>query len=699
MPKTRRILITSALPYANGHIHLGHLVEYIQTDIFARFQRLCGNQAIYLCADDTHGTAIMIRAKSEGRTEKELIASMQEAHLADFKGFHIDFDYYGSTDSEENRSLCNDIWQSLRKQNLIAQREVSQLFDLKAGVFLADRFVKGGCPRCQATDQYGDSCETCGATYSPAELINPISTLSGTTPEIRKAEHLFVTLESLRPFLTKWTQESGAIDQKISNYLAGHFLNETLRDWDISRPSPYFGFEIPDAPGQYWYVWFDAPIGYIAATEQWAKKQGGSFADWWCSGDANQPSAEIHHFIGKDITYFHTLFWPAMLKIAGMNLPTKVRVHGFLTVNGQKMSKSRGTFLLARTYLDYVDPAALRYYYATKLSGGIDDIDLNLEEFTTKVNTDLIGKLVNLASRTARWLKKTGLSSTYPDDGGLFAQAAADGEAIAAAYESCDFARAMRIIMQAADRANQYVDNEQPWKLAKQGPKEQQRLQDVASVSLNLFRQLVVYMTPVLPKLADSVAELVGPPITDWHQSQTPLENLPVATFQPLMQRIESSQIDKLLNASNTSSSTPQGSTMSETSTSKPEPGDLSQDSTEPLDSDALAETCTIDDFAKIDLRVARVVDAEEVPEARKLLKLTVSLGGEDRRTIFAGIKKFHRPEDLHGRLVVIVANLAPRQMKFGLSEGMVVAASGAGADGVYLLSPDSGALPGMRLG
>ena len=699
MPKTRRILITSALPYANGHIHLGHLVEYIQTDIFARFQRLCGNQAIYLCADDTHGTAIMIRAQNENRTEQELIASMRDSHLADFEGFQITFDHYGSTDSVENRSLCNHVWQSLRKQDFIAQREVSQLFDTKAGIFLADRFVRGGCPRCKAADQYGDSCEVCGATYSPAELTKPVSTISGTAPEIRKAEHLFVILEKLRPFLKTWTQQSGALNSKISNYLVGHFLNEPLRDWDISRPAPYFGFEIPDAPGHYWYVWFDAPIGYIATTEQWAKKNGGSFADWWCPEDKNHPSAEIHHFIGKDITYFHTLFWPAMLKIAGMNLPTKVRVHGFLTVNGQKMSKSRGTFLLARTYLDHLNPAALRYYYATKLSGGIDDIDLNLEEFSTKVNTDLIGKFINLASRTARWLKKTGLSSTYPEDDGLFAQAAADGESIASAYESCDFARAMRIIMQAADRANQYVDNEQPWKLAKQGPQEQHRLQEVATVSLNLFRQLVVYLTPVLPKLADDVAKLVGGPITHWQQSQTPLENIPVGTFHPLMNRIESTQTDALLAASTNTLSGSQGDTMTETSHSTgTEPGDLTQESAESLESDPLAETCTIDDFSKVDLRVARVIHAEEVSEARKLLKLTVSLGGDDRRTIFAGIKKFHKPEDLCGRLVVVVANLAPRQMKFGLSEGMAVAASGAGAEGVYLLSPDSGALPGMRI-
>ena len=696
MPDTRRILITSALPYANGHIHLGHLVEYIQTDIFVRFQRLRGNQAIYLCADDTHGTAIMIRARAEGRSEQELIAAMREDHLADFSGFQIAFDHYSSTDSAANRSLCERIWQALRQRGLIESREVHQLFDPDAGVFLADRFVRGGCPRCQAADQYGDSCEACGATYSPAELINPVSTLSGTTPEVRSAEHLFVSLEPLRPFLQDWTRNSGALDQRIANYLAGHFLGDPLRDWDISRPAPYFGFEIPDAPGHYWYVWFDAPIGYIAATEEWAERQGCSFADWWSPSEANKPPAEIHHFIGKDITYFHTLFWPAMLEVAGLNLPTKVRVHGFLTVNGQKMSKSRGTFLLARSYLDHLDPAALRYYYAAKLAGGIDDLDLNLEEFATKVNADLVGKVVNLASRTARWLADTGLTASYPEDGGLFAQAAADGEAIAAAYECCDFARAMRLIMQAADRANLYVDQEQPWKLAKQGPAAATKLQEVASVALNLFRQLVVYLTPVLPKLATDVADLLGGPIDNWDQSQTPLTGLPVAAFRPLMRRIESSQLEALLAAAAAESSPPSsGDAMTDTTT----PADSPTDSAEPLTADPVAETCTIDDFAKVDLRVARIVNAEEVPEARKLLKLTVSLGGEERRTVFAGIKKFHQPEDLVGRLVVVVANLAPRQMKFGLSEGMVVAASGAGAEGVYLLSPDSGALPGMRLG
>ena len=698
----RRILVTSALPYANGHIHLGHLVEYIQTDIFVRFQKLRGHRAIYLCADDTHGTAIMIRAQAEGRSEQDLIAGMREAHLTDFAGFQIAFDHYGSTDSPANRELCGEIWQALRDRGLVVSRDVQQLFDPQAGVFLADRFVRGTCPKCGAADQYGDSCEQCGATYSPADLVNPVSTLSGATPEVRSAEHLFVTIEKLHGFLDTWTKSSGAIDPRIANYLAGHFLGEPLRDWDISRPAPYFGFEIPDAPGHYWYVWFDAPVGYIAATKEWCATHGEALTDWWHRGNANAPPAEIHHFIGKDITYFHTLFWPAMLEAAGLVLPTKVRIHGFLTVNGQKMSKSRGTFLMARTYLDHLDPAALRYYYAAKLSGGIDDIDLNLEEFATKVNADLVGKVVNLASRTARWLETTGLAATYPDDGGLFAMAAANSVEIAQAYEDCDFARAMRAIMLAADRANAYVDAEQPWKLAKAGPEAAKKLQQVASVALNLFRQLAVYLAPVLPRLAEQAGALVGGPITSWEESQQPLAGLPVGSFQPLMRRVEAAQVATMLEASKTqstpppapSSSPPSGTvSMTESTSDSAEPL-----TAEPLTAEPLAPECTIDDFTKVDLRVARVIAAEEVPEARKLLKLTVSLGGDVTRTVFAGIKGFHEPAALVGRLVVVVANLAPRQMKFGLSEGMVVAASGAGSPGVFLLSPDSGALPGMRL-
>jgi len=688
----RRILVTSALPYANGHIHLGHLVEYVQTDTFVRFQKLRGHKAIYLCADDTHGTAIMIRARQEQRSEQELISAMRAAHLADFGDFQIEFDHYGSTDSAANRRLCGEVWQSLRRRGLVTARDVRQLFDPVAGVFLADRFVRGACPKCQAADQYGDSCEQCGATYGPADLVEPRSTLSGAKPEVRSAEHLFVTLEAMHPFLDSWTRTSGALDPRVANYLAGHFLGEPLRDWDISRPAPYFGFEIPDAPGHYWYVWFDAPIGYLAATTEWCERHGESFAAWWHRGGPHEPAAEINHFIGKDITYFHTLFWPAMLEAAELSLPTKVRIHGFLTVNGQKMSKSRGTFLLARTYLDHLDPGMLRYYYAAKLSGGIDDIDLNLEEFAAKVNADLVGKVVNLASRTARWLEQTGLSARYPDDGGLFARGAADGDEIAAAYEACDFARAMRAIMLAADRANLYVDTEQPWKLAKAGPESAARLQDVATVAVNLFRQLAVYLAPVLPKLAAQAGALVGGPITSWEESQRPLAGLPVGAFTPMMRRVETAQIEAMLAQSleQARTSTPGAPAM--------EPTSAATDSGEALAAEPLAPTCTIDDFAKVDLRVARIIAAEEVAEAKKLLKLTVSLGGDATRTVFAGIKGFHAPESLVGRLVVVVANLAPRQMKFGLSEGMVVAASGAGAPGVYLLSPDSGALPGMRL-
>ena len=693
----RRILVTSALPYANGHIHLGHLVEYIQTDIFVRFQKLRGHRAIYLCADDTHGTAIMIRAKAEGRSEQELIASMRAAHLADFAGFEIEFDHYGSTDSAANRERCGQIWRALRDRGLVVSRDVQQLYDPQAGVFLADRFVRGTCPKCGAADQYGDSCEQCGATYSPADLVHPRSTLSGATPEVRSAEHLFVTIETLHAFLDSWTKSSGALDPRVANYLAGHFLGEPLRDWDISRPAPYFGFEIPDAPGHYWYVWFDAPIGYIAATAEWCAAHGEDVAAWWHRGGANEPPAEIHHFIGKDITYFHTLFWPAMLEAAGLALPTKVRIHGFLTVNGQKMSKSRGTFLLARTYLDHLDPAALRYYYASKLAGGIDDIDLNLEEFATKVNADLVGKVVNLASRTARWLEATGLSATYPDDGGLFARAAADGAEIAAAYEECDFARAMRGIMLAADRANAYVDAEQPWKLAKAGPEAARKLQEVATVAINLFRQLAVYLAPVLPGLAAQAGALVGGPIRSWDESQRPLAGLPVGTFRTLMRRVEAAQVEAMLAASQAHAEAAAPPSSSSMKGSVPMTSSAA-DSGEPLAAEPLAPECTIDDFTKIDLRVARIVAAEEVPEAKKLLKLTVSLGGDATRTVFAGIKGFHEPAALVGRLVVVVANLAPRQMKFGLSEGMVVAASGAGSPGVFLLSPDSGALPGMRL-
>jgi methionyl-tRNA synthetase len=676
----RQILVTAALPYANGHIHIGHLVEYIQTDIWARFQRLIGNRCVYVCADDTHGTAIMIRARQEGRSPEAVIADMAVAHQKDFSDFDIRFDHYGSTHSEANRRLCAEIWAALRERGLVSERDVTQLFDPAEGTFLADRFVKGTCPRCSAPDQYGDSCEKCGATYAASELVDPVSTLSGARPEIRSAPHLFVEIEQLQDFLQKWTQAPGRLQPEIANYLAGHFLSEPLRDWDVSRPAPYFGFEIPDAPGNYWYVWFDAPIGYIASSAEWCERQGEKLEDWWRSS-----ACELHHFIGKDITYFHTLFWPAMLSVSGYSLPRRVQVHGFLTVNGEKMSKSKGTFVLARTYLDQLDPAYLRYYYASKLTPRVDDIDLNLEEFAQKVNSDLVGKLVNLASRTARFVEASGLSPSYPEDGGLFRSAAEQGDEIAAAYEACDFARAMRAVMALADRANEYVDRSEPWKL-KKDPQRARELMDVCTVSLNLYRQLVVYLTPVLPRLAEQTADLFGARITHWDDAKQPRLGTPVAKFSHLMTRVDPARVQAVVAASQSAE---------EESRAQKLPPD--EDDAAALEAEPLAAECTIDDFAKVDLRVARVLSAEAVPEAKKLLKLTVSLGGGVTRTLFAGIKQAYEPDALVGRLVVVVANLAPRKMKFGVSEGMAIAA-GPGGEQVFLLAPDSGAKPGQRV-
>jgi methionyl-tRNA synthetase len=674
----RRILVTAALPYANGPIHIGHLVEYIQTDIWVRFQKLRGHRCIYMCADDTHGTAIMMRARQEGRSEIELIAEMQRAHLRDFTAFDIEFDNYGSTNSEENRQLCGEIWQALRQRGLIVERDVSQLYDPEAGTFLADRFVKGLCPKCKSPGQYGDNCDKCGSTYRATDLIDPVSTLSGAKPELRSQRHLFVELGQLHDFLTEWTQCGEHLQEEVANYLKGHFLNEPLKDWDISRPAPYFGFEIPDSPGNYWYVWFDAPIGYMASTRQWCDRHGEKFDDWWRSD-----SVEIHHFIGKDITYFHTLFWPGMLKSANFALPTRVRIHGFLTVGGEKMSKSKGTFVMAETYLKHLDPSYLRYYYASKLGARLDDIDLNLEEFAAKANADLVGKVVNLASRCARFVHATGLSATYPDDGGLFASGAAAGDDIAAAYEEGDYARAMRLIMELADRANPYVEAAAPWNLAKD-PHTRQQLQDVCTVALNLFRQLAVYLAPVLPRLAQQTGALLGQPIERWEESQTPLTATPVAKFHHMLQRVDKKDVDAMIEESR------------QPSAEEPAP-ETAPAISQPLVNEPLAAECTIDDFVKVDLRIARVVSAEDVPGADKLLKMTLSLGGNEQRTVFAGIKQAYRPEQLIGRHVVMAANLAPRKMKFGLSEGMILA-SGSGGKNVFLLTVDDGAEPGQRI-
>jgi len=696
----RRILVTSALPYANGPIHLGHLVEYLLTDIWVRFQKLRGHRCVYLCADDTHGTAIMISARKEGVSEEELIARMHEAHLRDFRGFDIEFDNYGSTHSPQTREVCHEIWAALRNTGLIVEKEVTQLFDPVAGTFLADRFVKGTCPNpaCRAPDQYGDSCEKCGSTYSPSDLINPVSTLSGSTPELRSAQHLFVNIERLHGFLDGWTQGGDHLQAEVANYLRGHFLNEPLRDWDISRPAPYFGFEIPDSPGNYWYVWFDAPIGYIGSTLAWCRRSGEDFDSWW-RGDR----AEVHHFIGKDITYFHTLFWPAMLKTAGFNLPRRVHIHGFLTVNGEKMSKRRGTFVRAETYLEKMDPSYLRYYYASKLSGGVEDLDMNLDEFVAKVNADVVGNVVNLASRTARFAEQCGLAARYPEDGGLFARAAADGEAIAAAYDAGDYSRAMRLVLAAGDRANQFIDRVAPWNLAKD-PAKAQELQDACTIGLNLFRQMVVYLAPVLPRLARQTGELLGRPIQRWDESGEPLVGQPVRRFQHMLVRVRREQVEAMIEASKErepmGSSPPPGPLPGGEGPRGPHGAEKAavSDGDEALKAAPLVEKLiSIDEFAEVDLRIARIVAAEDVPEAKKLLKLTLSLGGPLRRTVFAGIKEAYRPEQLVGRLVACVVNLTPRKMQFGTSEGMILA-SGPGGKDLFLLAPDAGAKPGERL-
>ena len=688
----RKILVTSALPYANGPIHLGHLVEYIQTDIWVRFQKLRGHNCIYMCADDTHGTAIMLRARKECRSEAEVIAEASEDHQKDFAGFQIEFDNYGSTNSDENKQLCGEIWQAIRDAGLVVEKDVEQLFDVQEGTFLADRFVTGMCPTCGKPDQAGDNCE-CGATYSPTDLIDPVSTLSGTKPEIRSAKHLFIQLEQLHGFLEQWTQSGNHLQPEVANYLKGHFLGDSnseagakeLRDWDVSRPAPYFGFEIPDAPGNFWYVWFDAPVGYIASTKQWCDANGQKLEDWWKNDEV-----EIHHFLGKDITYFHTLFWPGMLKSAGYNLPEKIHIHGFLTVNGQKMSKRDGTAFKASTYSKHLPPGALRYFYASKLGPRLDDIDLNLSEFVAKVNSDLVGKVVNLASRSAKFVKDVGLSETYPDDGGLFASGAAVGEEIATAYEACEYNKAMRLVMELADRANPFVENAEPWVL-KKDPDKAQELQDVCTIALNLFRQLVIYLSPVLPELAEKTATLFGDPITSWDQTQTPLVGTPVAKFKHMMKRIEEKDITAMEDESQQEAAEIKAAEAASAA------ADQYGDSGQPMIDEPMTEECTIEDFVKVDLRVARIVSAEHVEGARKLLKLTLSLGGDHRKQVFAGIKAAYEPETLVGRLVVMVANLKPRKMKFGLSEGMVCA-SGPGGEEVFLLSPDEGAKPGQRV-
>ncbi|WP_434625680.1 methionine--tRNA ligase [Pseudomonas sp. Z1-29] len=680
MSEPRKILVTSALPYANGSIHLGHMLEYIQTDMWTRFQKHRGNQCIYVCADDAHGSAIMLRAEKEGITPEQLIANVQAEHSADFAEFLVDFDNFHSTHAEENRELSSQIYLKLRDAGHIATRLVTQYFDPEKKMFLADRFIKGTCPKCGTEDQYGDNCEKCGATYAPTDLKDPKSAISGATPVLRDSQHFFFKLPDFQEMLQTWTR-SGTLHDAVANKLA-EWLDSGLQEWDISRDAPYFGFEIPGEPGKYFYVWLDAPIGYMASFKNLCDRTPElDFDAFW----AKDSTAEVYHFIGKDIVNFHALFWPAMLEGAGFRKPTGINVHGYLTVNGQKMSKSRGTFIKARTYLDHLSPEYLRYYYAAKLGRGVDDLDLNLEDFVQKVNSDLVGKVVNIASRCAGFIHKGNAGvlvagNAAPELTDAFLAAA---PSIAEAYESRDFARAMREIMALADRANAWIADKAPWSLAKQEGK-QEEVQAICALGINLFRQLVIFLKPVLPLLAaDAEAFLNVAPLT-WNDHQTLLSNHQLNAFKPLMTRIDPAKVQAMIDASK------EDLAASQTDTGAPAGnGELTKDPLSPeIDFDA---------FAAIDLRVALIVKAEAVEGADKLLRLTLDIGDE-QRNVFSGIKSaYPDPAKLEGRLTMMIANLKPRKMRFGISEGMVMAA-GPGGEEIYLLSPDSGAKPGQRI-
>ncbi len=706
----RKILVTSALPYANGSIHLGHLVEYIQTDIWVRFQKMQGHEVHYVCADDTHGTPVMLRAQAEGVTPEQLIARVWQEHYDDFAAFHVAFDHYGSTNSDETRVLAQDIYRRLRANDLIEVRSIEQYYDPVKNMFLPDRFIKGECPKCHAKDQYGDNCEVCGAAYAPTDLIEPYSAVSGAKPEMRNSDHYFFRLSDARcqEFLRGWTK-SGTLQAEAANKMQewlGAEGENRLTDWDISRDAPYFGFEIPDAPGKYFYVWLDAPVGYMGSFRQLCNKTGIDFDEYW----KPDSTTELYHFIGKDILYFHALFWPSMLQNAGLRTPTKLFAHGFLTVNGEKMSKSRGTFVTAKSYVDNVaNTEYLRYYYAAKINGTMEDLDLNLDDFVAKVNSDLIGKYINIASRCAGFIAKKfdgKLASTITDDRGieLLSQFTAADAVIAEAYEQRDFGRAIREIMRLADRANEYVNDMAPWVLAKQEGQEA-KLHEVCSVSLNLFRLLTLYLKPVLPKLAEKVEAFLNIAPLTWADT-SPMQAGQINEYKHLATRLDPKLIEAMI-AANLESMKPMTESHSPTrhaeaqqhpsAQSSPASGRGGEREVQSSIPAPIAETISIEDFAKIDLRVARIANAEHVEGAEKLLKLTLDIGEDAPRTVFAGIKSAYDPEKLKGRMTVMVANLAPRKMKFGLSEGMVLAASGS-EPGLYILSPDEGAQPGMRI-
>jgi methionyl-tRNA synthetase len=703
----RKILVTSALPYANGSIHLGHLVEYIQTDIWVRFQKMQGNECHYICADDTHGTPIMLRAEKEGITPEQLIDRVWHEHKADFDGFHVEFDHYGSTNSIETKEYSQAIYRKLKAAGLIEVRSVEQFYDPVKNMFLPDRFIKGECPKCHAKDQYGDNCEVCGTTYAPTELINPYSAVSGAQPERRNSDHYFFKLSDPRcqEFLRKWTRSETLQPEaanKMQEWLGSESENK-LSDWDISRDAPYFGFEIPDAPGKYFYVWLDAPVGYMGSFAQLCKSAKLNFDDYWKQGS----KAELYHFIGKDILYFHALFWPAMLQHAGFRTPTKLFAHGFLTVNGEKMSKSRGTFITADSYLKQgLNPEYLRYYYAAKLNGTMEDLDLSLEDFVAKVNSDLIGKYVNIASRSAGFItNRFNGKLAHPRnfrDMAIFNSLRNASVSITAAYEQRNYGKAIRELMNLTDQVNLLIYNYEPWVLAKD-PAKNEDLHALCSAFINMFRLLTVYLKPVLPNLATEVEAFLNIAPLNWSDAQTLLPDGHVVNeYKHLITRIDQKQIDAMI-SSNKDSLSPSPSPASgrgEAAHSEQRHAahqQLAAKKEVELADKNFEPFIGIDDFAKIDLRVAKIVNAEHVEGAEKLLKLTLDIGEEKPRTVFAGIKSAYDPEKLKGRMTVMVANLAPRKMKFGLSEGMVLAASGD-APGLFILSPDDGAQPGMRV-
>jgi methionyl-tRNA synthetase len=682
MKKKRDILVTSALPYANGPIHIGHLVEYIQTDIWARFQKMRGHRCYYVCADDAHGTPIMLRARQEGIEAEELITRVAEEHKADFADFRVGFDNYHSTHSDENRYYATLIYERNRDRGHIVSRAITQAYDPVEQMFLPDRFIKGECPKCGAPNQYGDNCEVCGASYSPAELKNPYSAISGAKPEDRESEHYFFRLGDFETMLKNWTR-AGSLQKEVANKL-DEWFEAGLKEWDISRDAPYFGFEIPDHPGKFFYVWLDAPIGYMASFRNLCDRTDGlSFDEFW---DPHS-DAEVYHFIGKDIIYFHALFWPAMLHGAEFRTPSAVLAHGFLTVDGQKMSKSRGTFIKARTYLDHLNPEYLRYYFAAKLGAGVEDIDLNLIDFTARVNSDLVGKVVNIASRCAGFIKKRfgGRLSAHLSEPELFADFIRCGSSIAEAFEQREFSRATREIMALADRANQYIDDRAPWVVAKEAGREQE-LQDICSVGLNLFRVLIGYLRPILPGTAEAAETFLKVPPLAWDMLPEPLVDHEIAKFKPLMTRVDPKQIEAMVAAST------EDLASADARASKPH----ETKSEGHLIADPIADTIEFGDFAKVDLRVARIAAADFVEGADKLLQITLELGGETR-IVFAGIRRAYDPRDLVGRQTIMVANLAPRKMRFGISEGMILAAGPGGKD-IFLLCPDEGAEPGMKV-